>query len=605
MVDGSGQAAWKVPSAFGCSRAYGVAWAIALLLAIVAPSFGAVVGFTSSPAWTPYGVTTGFQFRVIWEVFGNEARASGIARGDQVLAINEVSIEQIGPARGAIRKALAGRPGKSVVLTLRRPSTGTTTRHFLRWRHENVATGERFAGRLTEGGSMTVAVLGIMQALILVVSAALLFTRRRDPVAATISISLLLIAGGYGLSERTFYEVGLFRTQLAVSFTGFSLLLLALLTFPAGKFEPRWTVAAAMLVPAWALMGFLLNSQAQMVVAFGYVGLSGIALLAIRQRYRKFATDAERQQVRWFLLGFALFLCCVCVQLPLVARGSLVAGPSGRVLLEWGRVFAFLSTVAFNGGLVISLLKYRLYDANTAIGRSVTYGVLTLGLLGIFAGSEKIIEILGEEYFGDRLGAFAGGLGAAVAAVMIAPLHHRITHWAEHRFQKNLLRLRRELPLLAGDLRETASAERIAGAIIEEAGDTVRAARAAVLLGEDIKAVRGIDRTTVEEWRGSWRMPTHTGLDCDRDDAVFPIRIPLDAAGHGRVGWLLLGPRPDGSFYGKDERQALAEIADPVARALAVSSERAEERSRLEDALANLIGRVSVVEQQLATARQA
>jgi hypothetical protein len=48
------------------------------------------------------------------------------------------------------------------------------------------------------------------------------------------------------------------------------------------------------------------------------------------------------------------------------------------------------------------------------------------------------------------------------------------------------------------------------------------------------------------------------------------MRMPLEADGHGRVGWLLLGPRPDGSFYGKDEREALTEIADPVARAVEI-----------------------------------
>lgn len=258
------------------------------------------------------------------------------------------------------------------------------------------------------------------------------------------------------------------------------------------------------------------------------------------------------------------------------------------------------ATTAFNGGIVISLLKYRLYDADTVIGRSVTFGALTLGLVAIFAGSEKIIEILGEEYFGERLGALAGGLGAAVAAVMIAPLHHRITRWAERRFKKNLLRLRRELPLLAGDLRETASPKRIAGAVLDETADAVRAARAAILTGDEVAAVRGTDTAALESWRGCWQAPTHAGLDCDRTDPMFPIRIPLDASGHGRVGWLLLGPRPDGSFYGKDEREALDEIADPVARALAIATHRADERTSLEAALTQLAGRLAAVEQATA-----
>jgi hypothetical protein len=65
--------------------------------------------------------------------------------------------------------------------------------------------------------------------------------------------------------------------------------------------------------------------------------------------------------------------------------------------------------------------------------------------------------MLGEAYFGDRLGAIASGTGAAIAAVMIGPLHHRVTLWAEHRFRSQLGHLRLGLPLLVADMRETAT----------------------------------------------------------------------------------------------------------------------------------------------------
>lgn len=51
----------------------------------------------------------------------------------------------------------------------------------------------------------------------------------------------------------------------------------------------------------------------------------------------------------------------------------------------------------------------------------------------------------------------------------------------------------------------------------------------------------------------------------------FPVTVPL-RIGHPEVeiGTLLVGPRPDGSLPGKDEREALMEIADPVARAMRI-----------------------------------
>ena len=72
-------------------------------------------------------------------------------------------------------------------------------------------------------------------------------------------------------------------------------------------------------------------------------------------------------------------------------------------------------------GLSISVLRYRLYDADAVIGRSAAYGILTLGFVGLFAGSEKLAELIGERYFEYSIGIAAGAVGAAVAAVCIGP----------------------------------------------------------------------------------------------------------------------------------------------------------------------------------------
>ena len=86
-------------------------------------------------------------------------------------------------------------------------------------------------------------------------------------------------------------------------------------------------------------------------------------------------------------------------------------------------------------GLLVSLYKYRLYDAEAVVSRSVAYAALTAILLALFAATEKTIELLGEEIIGESLGVLADVIGAAVATVMVVPLHHRLTGWAERRFQ--------------------------------------------------------------------------------------------------------------------------------------------------------------------------
>ena len=246
-----------------------------------------------------------------------------------------------------------------------------------------------------------------------------------------------------------------------------------------------------------------------------------------------------------------------------------------------------LMNLLITGGLVVSLLKFRLYDADRVITRSVSFGALTLALLAVFAGSERVIELLGEEYFGHSIGALSGGIGAALAAVLLVPLHHRLNHWAEHKFQKQLMRLKKGLPVLVGDMRETAPVARIAAATLDSVVHGVRASRAALVFEDTLLDARGIEAGEVEQWRMGWTPPPHRGFDIDKADPLFPLRLPLAADSHGRIGWLLLGPRPDGSFYGKDERETLSEIADPVARAIEIAAAResreAQERDLWQD----------------------
>jgi hypothetical protein len=48
------------------------------------------------------------------------------------------------------------------------------------------------------------------------------------------------------------------------------------------------------------------------------------------------------------------------------------------------------------------------------------------------------------------------------------------------------------------------------------------------------------------------------------------------------IGWLLVGPRPDGSLLSKDEQRALIDVADPMTRAIRVVARREQREHALE-----------------------
>jgi hypothetical protein len=482
--------------------------------------------------------------------------------------------------------------GSLTTFTFRRPNGQLFNIRLIRSRNVQEQTyriagiSQVIASALTPAKDLSIAVA--------ILAAILLFARRRrEAVPALLSLGFLMFAG----IANDPSTAGVSWTVVdKANLTGSCLFFVALFAFPAGRFEPRWTSVPPFLLPVFVLTWDLPQG---LTVQAGFLLTALVALVA---RYRKLDPGAERQQLRWAFFGFAIGLALQIIIMLIRFAANTWQGGDPR-WVAWNGfssgVLDALTTCAIALGVLVSILRYRLYDADTVIGRSAAYAVLTLGFVVLFAASQKIIELVGQEYLGQNVGGLAGGIGAALAAVAIAPMHNRAQRWAERRFQKGLYRLRHALPPLVGDLRETAGLEQIAGATLDSLVYGVRTSRAALIASDDLVDARAIDPDEVNGWRGSWTAPATYGMDIDADDPLFPVRVPLEAEGHGRVGWLLLGPRPDGSLFGKSECNAIEEIAEPVARAIEVALRRREREQQIEGRMEWLQDQLSQVAARL------
>jgi hypothetical protein len=587
---------WRLPDQLpplsGWSRRlFLVVWA--MLFGFAAAIF--VVSLPSAFAVPPAGpaVQVGLNLDddapgLVVRTVGDEAARSGIGRGDRLIAING---EAVSPDASGINRQLTGPASERVVIDLRSPD-GTISQHVLSRDPEN-RRGFAQAGVTRQLYYAVGNFFQWLESLLVLVCAAILVARRlRDPLAPWASLMMIVVAVGTGGISLWLTDAGGVWGSISWWANRAPFLGMVLALVPNGSLRPRWTWAVLVAAP---ILTFVAMGLPALVgnIALGLLLLAGVLL--VLHRYRSMAAS-ERQQIRWVLFGLALALLMFAVGTACVWLGGQVGSYPASI---WSRMIqgpAFMvCLILLVGAITMALLRYRLYDADVAISRSVALGALTLLLLGIFAGTEKLIEALGEQYFGESLGTLAGGIGAALAAVMIVPLHHRVNHWAEKRFQHQLVELRHNLPLLVNDLRATAGMDRLAAAVLNAVRRGVRARHAVLLVGDALAGARGIERGELEAWRAGWAPATGKGLDCNRADPLFPMRVPLEADGHGRVGWLLLGPRPDGSFYGKDEREALAAIADPVARAMEVVRVREAKVERDET-------RLAAIEQSLADA---
>jgi hypothetical protein len=227
------------------------------------------------------------------------------------------------------------------------------------------------------------------------------------------------------------------------------LLIGMLLVFPTGRPPSRrwwvlaWAIAAGVVL-AWVGQG-LAPARYQdfpgVENPFGIAGLATVlkwvagagavlsivgflgALASLFVRFAR-ARGLERQQLKWFV--YAAGLGCALLFLPnLIPGASWVAGT-----LAWTLVPASLSAAA-----AVAVLRYRLYDLDRLINRTVVYGLLTVLLAGVYGG---LVLILGE-LFGD-LGAQPPSWAVAAATLAVAalfqPARRRIQAVVDRRFNR-------------------------------------------------------------------------------------------------------------------------------------------------------------------------
>lgn len=389
---------------------------------------------------------------------------------------------------------------------------------------------------------------GLKFAVVIAVCAILLRRRGSDPVAALLCLAFLTwtITSSVDFAAVNPAPALLDRVR-------FLLFALALLLFPDGNFRPRWTFAVAVASSTVCLLGIcettgIFGTRLFLPLAIICV-IAAVASLVVRMRLAE--SEAVRQQLKWVGLGLAAgILLILCAR---AGAALTLASPTLRPMpILWEGLFQ-LGIVIVALGFLVSLLRYRLFDAETAISRSAALAVLTASLVATFAGTEATIEWIGQQYFGMGIGNISATMAAAVAAVMLNPLHSRISSWAEHRFQRDLVELKRNVPELLKHLSVTVSPQQLGAAVLPRINEAIHATQSALVLRGKVVAAEGIS--------------------AKKAAAVhFPARLELGCSACAADGWLLLGPRPDGSLYGADDLDAVRSILPELRHALEASA---------------------------------
>ena len=592
-------------------RLFTALWVLTFLLAIAGPVAGFYFRYTepANNSQLLLGSRAGFAVSprdatLVRFTVGPRARAAGVVAGDHIEAIYGLPLPRTmpvteealaahanDPAYIAMGNLLFGTDESEVPLTVRDPGGHV--------RDVTVTTGEQHIDDGAKALGISPRWLSFIDLLqvhfypFLLWAAWLLHRRNsRDVGSSLLSLAVLLNIAAEQPSSVFLATIGIPRpVNVAIYDLGNVLLLTGILLFPHGNLS--WRVVG--LIACLPLLMFL---HGQLYQSY-FICFMIIGVLAMLRRLHQTESGEQRQQIRWALLGISAYAVLRCVSIVADYLKWSTDSFGHQLLVEMSAGISFaLAALLLQLGLLIALLRYRLYDAEIVIGRSVNFAVITLGVAAIFAAAGDALKQIVYNYSGNTNNEGPIIFAAALATIMVNPIQERVQRWSEKRFQRNLFLLREDLPQSMRDMRETASLDEMLGEILAQVDRGVRSVRAAMIVNGFVLSVRGITKEEVEEWRSSVFAQDYKSDICEASDRTFPIRLPLIPSSDKEepIGYLLVGPRPDGSIPSRQEQKAIAEVSEEIARAIRTVIKREAREAEVAELIADNARRIEALE---------
>ena len=592
-------------------RIFSIIWLAALLLAVAGPVLGIYFRYSApdNNSQLLLGSRAGFAVspndatRIRFTV-GPETPEAGLRAGDDIIAIYGLPLPEVMPVND---EALAEHAEDPAYITMGNVLYGTDSSEVPltvrgtdgRVRDVVVVAGEQHiddaARRLGVGPKLLsfIDVLHVIFYPFLLWAAWILHRRNaRDAVSSILSLAVLLTIAAEQPSSTFLASVGLPRAlNVALFDLGNICLLAGILLFPHGNLS--WRVLV--LLGSLPILKFL---KGQFYQAF-FISLMIVAVLMLLRCLRHTASSDQRQQIRWALLGFSGYalLRGISIVIDLLKWSTDTFATQFLVEMLAGLAFA-TGFLILQVGLLVALLRYRLYDAEVVISRSANFALITIMIGGIFAGANEAVKVFIQGLYPDSASQTPGIFAAAVATVAVTPLYDKIQKWSERKFQRNLFLLRDDLPECVRDLRETASIGELIDEVLVRVEKGVRSIRSAAIVHGEVLKARGVTREEVESWRSSGEGQDHTEDDREKKDPLFPVRVALvpSSDDEAPLGYLLVGPRPDGSLPSKDEQEALEGVSESIARAVRNVIKREAREREVADLIADNARRITELE---------
>lgn len=403
---------------------------------------------------------------------------------------------------------------------------------------------------------------GLFTGVSLAVGTALFWRRSNQSISLLVALTLVTL-GATAFSGNLYTYLAAFgpfwqEVAVVLSFLANTLIVFCFYTLPDGRFVPSWTKVAAAILVVLQVDDFFFNST--IFDLSGAVDQSvnlfflGSMVFAQAYRYFRVADTTERQQIKWIVLGIAgtvagtQFVEFILPQL---------AFPHVQLVLAAHTIF-FVSVLLVPLSIGIAIMRYRLWDIDILVNRTLVYGALTalvVGLYVLIVGSlSALLQVSGN--------LLVSLIATGVIAAIFQPLRERLQRGANRLLYGERDDPYRVLSNLGQRLGQATTPGALLPNVVETIVQALKVPYAAIALkqGDELKTAASYGRP---------------GGDL--------VSLPLVYQGEA-IGDMALSPRAPGESFSKGDMALLQNIAHEAgiaARAVQLTADLQHSRERL------------------------
>jgi MFS family permease len=326
------------------------------------------------------------------------------------------------------------------------------------------------------------------------VGAAIFWLRSHDRMAFFTSIFLMSFGAANAFSPAKEYLSLVAAAPLwfavpnfIAGMLSFGLLATFFALFPDGQFVPRWMgwIAAEgfLLSLAWnlfpALVGDFTGPLSGAVLAGAFVMFIG-SMAGQVWRYRSYATPVQKQQTKMLVFGLVMIVGILVIPSFLVYSAS-VADPRMSLLFDLSVSVTNLAFVLLPVSIGIAILRYRLWDIDVIIRKTLQYAVLTGLLALVYFGSIVLLQAIFHAFTGGQSPGVIV-ISTLLIAALFTPLRRRVQNVIDRRFYRKKYDAAQVLAQFARTVRDETDLDSLTAALSQVVDETIRPVGVAIWL---------------------------------------------------------------------------------------------------------------------------